>query len=152
MRCRTPVHVGAISLGLWIAMSTPGASAVSWRCRAQPVERCFKHHGRLSSQNGIALKIWLVGTTRVMSIENDLEEIPPAVSKYLEMTSPDHSYIFGDFDICPLAPDEPGHMRQACVTGANRLVVQSLAGARPAFKLLSTWAADGAEQNKGIRP
>ena len=138
-------------LGLWIAMSTPEAGAASWRCRDRPVQPCFKHHGRLSSQNGIALKLWLIGTTRVVRVENDVEEIPSEVRRYLEMTSPDHSYIFGDFDICPLAPDEPGHMRPVCVTDATRLVVQNLAGSRPAFKLLPTWPSDGRQQDKGIR-
>ena len=34
----------------------------SWQCPVKPAEACFKHHGRLSSQNGIAYKIWLIGT------------------------------------------------------------------------------------------
>ena len=75
MRLRTPVYFGAISLGLWLTTSTEAAGAASWQCRAQAVESCFRHHGRLSSQNGIALKIWLIGTTRVVGLENDVEEL-----------------------------------------------------------------------------
>lgn len=55
------------------------------------------------------------------------------------MTSPDHSYIYGDFDICPLEADRPGHMRRVCVVGAEKLVVKNLRNDRPAFRLLSTW-------------
>lgn len=69
-----------------------------WPCRPQPVDRCFKHHGRLSSQNGVALTIWLIGTTRVVALENDIDLLPAQVRKHLDMTSPDHSYIYGDFD------------------------------------------------------
>jgi hypothetical protein len=42
------------------------------------------------------------------------------------MSSEDHSYIYGDFDICPLAPDIPGSMRSVCISGAEKLVVQNL--------------------------
>lgn len=148
---QTPLRAGVLSLGLWVALSTPGAVAGSWSCRARPVGPCFKHHGRLSSQNGIALRIWLIGTTRVVAVDNDVEEIPAPVRKYLQMTSPDHSYIFGDFDICPLAPDEPGHMSRVCVTDARKLVVQNVSGSKPAFKLLPTWPTAGTQRDKGIR-
>jgi hypothetical protein len=144
MRVRTPLQVGAISLGLWIALSTKG----SWQCHAQPVEPCFKHHGRMSSQNGIALKIWLIGTTRVVSLENDVDELPLPVRKYLEMTSPAHSYIYGDFDICPLEAHKAGHLRRVCVVGAEKLVVQNLEGSRPPFRLLSTWPPGEREGTK----
>jgi len=126
-----------ISLGLWLAFGVQTPSASGWRCTAKPIEPCFKHHGRLSSQNGIALKIWLIGTTRVVGLEGT--DLPPLVEKYLDMTSANHSYIFGDFEICPTEPDSPGVLRRVCVTGAEKLVVQSLVDSRPPFRLLSTW-------------
>jgi hypothetical protein len=95
----------------------------------------------LSSQNGIALTIWLIGTTRVVGLDNEIDELPAQGRKYLDMTSPDHSYIYGDFDVCPVEPDKPGHMRRVCVAGAEKLVIQNLQGSRPAFRLLSTWPA-----------
>src|SRR5688572_27123792 len=103
----------AVSLGLWLAMGTESPGTGGWRCTVPPVEPCFKHHGRLSSQNGIALKIWLIGTTRVVGLEGT--DLPPLVEKYLDMTSPHHSYFYGDFDICPTEPDKPGVLRRACV-------------------------------------
>jgi hypothetical protein len=113
------------------------ATESSWRCSAQPVEPCFKHRGRLSGQNGIARTIWLVGTTRKVNVRN--EEIPSFIEKYLDMTSEDHSYIFGVFEICPVERDVPGHMRAVCVARGEELVVQNLRDARPPFRLLSTW-------------
>jgi len=115
------------------------ANQSSWKCSTQPIEPCVKRHGRLSSQNGIALKIWLIGTTRMVALENDVDDVPTSIAKYLDMTSDDHSYIFGDFDVCPVEPDVPGHIRRACVAGAEKLVVQPLRGSKPAFRLTSTW-------------
>jgi hypothetical protein len=124
-----------------LALSSDAWAHASWPCRPQPVESCFKRHGRLSSQNGTALTIWLIGTKRVVGLENQIDELPPEVRKYLDMTSPEHSYIYGDFDICPVEPDKPGHMRRVCVTGAENLVIRNLQGSRPVFRLLSTWPA-----------
>jgi hypothetical protein len=33
-------------------------------------------------------------------------------------------------------------MRQVCVSGAEKLVVQDVEAARPPFRILSTWPAD----------
>jgi hypothetical protein len=66
-------------------------------------------------------------------------ELPPLLRRYLDMSSADHSYVYGDFEICPLEPDRPGHMRAACVVSAEKLVVQNLRRSRPPFRLLATW-------------
>src|SRR5690349_21355130 len=119
--------------------STPAGVNTGWTCDVKPVEPCVTRHGRLSSQNGIALKLWLIGTKRVLAVENGVEGLPPVAQKYLEMTSPDHSYIYGDFEVCRVQPDRPGHIGFACLAGGKNLVVQPLGGSRPAFRLLSTW-------------
>jgi hypothetical protein len=139
MRWLKSISVGAFLIGLWLAMSTDLVEAAPWLCKSKPVEPCLKHHGRLSSQNGIALKLWLIGTTRMVAVDNDENDLPADVRKYLELTSPDHSYIYGDFDICPLEPDTPGHLRSVCIVGAEKLVVQDVQAAMPPFRLLSTW-------------
>jgi hypothetical protein len=114
------------------------ATAEPWRCPAKPVAPCFKHHGRLSSQNGVALTIWLIGTKRIVALDNGIDNLPAALQKYLDMTSPDHSFIYGDFDICPTGPDVPGHMPRVCVAGAEKLVVQDVRGRRPPFRVTSS--------------
>lgn len=134
---RRRAQLGPIAFGVYLAMSTQNVAGAPWQCVEKPIEACFRHHGRLSSQNGVALMIWLVGTSRIVRVDNELGDLP--FSKYLEMTSPEHGYIYGDFDICPLEPDKPGHMRSVCVIGAERLVVKNGQGLRPAFRLLSTW-------------
>jgi hypothetical protein len=133
--------VAGILIGLMVWLSTGLAAAQSaWTCEGTPVEPCVRRHGRLSSQNGITRKIWIVGTTRMLAVSN--ASVPPVIEKYLEMTSDNHSYIFGDFEICFLEPDVPGHIRSACVTGAEKLVVEPLRRREPPFRLLSTWPAD----------
>ena len=132
--------------GLAVAMSLSAAAAgqgprrepaVKWEpCRTPPVEPCFTHRGRLSAQNGIAHMLWLVGTKRIVAVDGNMPEV---LAKYLDMTSPDHSDIYGDYEICPLELDQPGRMRQACVSSATRLVVQDRARVRPPIRLLATW-------------
>jgi hypothetical protein len=112
-----------------------------WRCLAPPIEPCFTHRGRLSGQNGIAHMIWLIGTKRIVAVYDT--EIPAMLLKYLDMASPDHSDIYGEFEICPLEPDRPGHMRSACVASATRLVVKDRGRSRPSVRLLSTWPKSG---------
>jgi hypothetical protein len=114
--------------------------AASSRNPARPEYPCFKHHGRLTAySNGIAVRLWLIGTTRVVHPEGDLK-LPPDFDKYLDPTPPNsYGNIYGDFEICPLEPDIAGHMRSVRVASAERLVVASAYGPRPPFQVMSTW-------------
>lgn len=139
------VRAGGVALGLWLLMSTAGARAAPWQGPAQPVYPCVKHRGRLTAySNGIAVRIWLVGTTRVVHPTGDLK-LPPDFDKYLDPTPPNsYGNVYGDFEICPLEPDTPGQMRTVRVASAERLVVESAYGQRPSFKVMSTWPPTGA--------
>jgi len=135
-----PKVVFSTLVALLLSVPTIGEGVIAaspWRCRERPVEACFRHRGRLSGQNGIAVQIWLIGTTRRVAVQST--EMPSFVEKYLSMTSEDQSYIYGDFEICPVEPDTPGHMRSVCVSGAENLVVQNRRRNLPPFRLLSTW-------------
>lgn len=109
MLLKRQAHWRQIAPTLLVALSasTVRVSAQPWSCPEKPVEPCFKHPGRLSSQNGRALTVWLIGTTRRVQVANGLERQPAAVGHYLSMTSPDHSYIYGDFEIYGPSADEP---------------------------------------------
>ena len=131
--------LGATLLGVWCATQIVVADPVQWPCPAKPIETCFRHRGRLSSGNGIALTMWLVGTTRRVGVENESATLPAFVRKYLVITSEEHSYIYGDFEICPTEHDVPGRLRHVCVSSAERLVVQPLRKSTPPFRLLPTW-------------
>lgn len=111
-RFRAIVHLGALLAGLLLA-TADGAKTESWQCRARPIEQCFKHHGRLSSQNGTPLILWLIGTKRVVSVDNDFADLPPVIQKYLEMTSVITATSMGT------STSRAGHTRthETCVRG-----------------------------------
>src|SRR5262245_23350955 len=95
---------------LFVALIAPifaGAQTIpGTTCTYPPVEPCAIRHGRFSTQNGITRTIWLVGTRRRLDVTNEISDfLPTAALKYTEMTSPDHSYIFGDFTFCPVEPE-----------------------------------------------
>jgi hypothetical protein len=109
-------------------------------CPRLPVEPCATRRGRYSTQNGTTQTIWLIGTNRLLNVNNEQDNfLPPSVVKYTDMTSDNHSYIFGDFEICPIEPDNPGHMRSVCVADAKNLVVQNLMNLWPPFRVRETW-------------
>jgi hypothetical protein len=65
------IAVVIVAIGCVLAQS---AASSGWRCDATPIEPCFTHHGRITSQNGIASKIWLIGTTWAVGL--DRTELP----------------------------------------------------------------------------
>ena len=145
------MHIGVIAGSVLLSSlvcvaAVPAPTQVTpWKCDAEPIEPCVKRRGRLSSQNGIALKLWLIGTTRMVVVGNGIDGLPRSLWKYLELTSPSHSYIFGDFDVCMVEPQRPGHIGRACLAGGTNLVVKPHRDGRPAFRLLSTWPAQHRE-------
>lgn len=123
---------------LWLALSTTGTA--SSQTAATPAFPCFKHHGRLASYSSgsPSLRIWLIGTKRVVGLEDST--IPPAIEPFLSATSPAYSFIYGDFELCPIGPDKPGQMRRVRMVRAENLVVENAQGLPlPPFRLLSTW-------------
>jgi hypothetical protein len=115
--------------------------AASSQNQARPEYPCFKHHGRLTAySSGIILRLWLIGTKREVLPDGELK-LPPVAEKYMEYTSPNYSVIYGDFEICPLEPDTPVAARRVRVVSAEKLVVESVNGLWPPFKVMSTWPA-----------
>ena len=114
-------------------------AAASTQNQALPEYPCFKHHGRLMAySSGIIMRLWLIGTKRHVLPEGDLK-LPSDVEKYFEVTSPNRSVIYGDFELCPLEPDTPGAARRVRVASAEKLVVENVNGLWPPFKVMSTW-------------
>jgi hypothetical protein len=106
------------------------------------VAACEHRHGRLTSQNGIALILWPIGTDRLFAVDNGN---PAFLDRWLEMTGPDHSKIYGDFDYCRIWPDTPGAMGRVCVVGMEKLVVAPDRDNRAPFRLLKTWPRDSSK-------
>lgn len=121
---------------LVVALSLAGSTSQSFADTTYP---CFTHRGRLSQGNGPRV-IWLVGTKRIVAVEDAL---PPPLEKliapYLTITSDEQSQIYGSFELCPVGPDSPGHRRYVRVKSAEQLVAVNVRGLRPPKKLTSTW-------------
>ena len=152
MHLRPVAGLSVLGLGLWLSSSPAVAEQPSWKCPAQAIEPCVKRHGRLSSQNGIALRIWLVGTTRMVALANDVEDLPRFAPKV-----PGHDVARSQLHLRGLRHLSDGSRsawvsRRVCVAGAEKLVVQPLRGSRPAFRLLSTGPADGGRQTDKKTP
>lgn len=133
---------GVIALALWLATIALGVA------QSSPAYPCFRHHGRLWSANGIAHRIWLIGTKRIVSVDEDFE-LPAGANKYLEITSPESSFIYGDFELCPLGPDLPGQMRHVRLVGAEKLVIRSVNNSQPPFRIAATWSQTNGNAKRG---
>jgi hypothetical protein len=88
--------------------------------KAEPA--CYRVHGRLFAANGTpSLRIWPVGTRRMLGVHDDAnpEALPPELrgdrAPSMGATAADRVEVYGDFTVCPLTRDRPGHMRMVTV-------------------------------------
>jgi hypothetical protein len=96
---------------------------------------CYRTHGRIRIGNGRpAYRLWTIGTKRILgiyngpsvyhdrlSLDNENPEFPANVEKI--WTPRLGVPLYGDFEVCPLAPEHPGAMRPVCVESARNLFV-----------------------------
>ena len=106
---------------------------------------CYWTRGRIREDNGTpAYRMWKVGTNRLLgiysgpstyndplSLDNENPEFPANVEKI--WTSRLGADLYGDFEVCPLAPEHPGAMRPVCVESAKNLFVDRSAQCRTGF-------------------
>jgi hypothetical protein len=88
-------------------------------------QRCFWVSGRLSTYNGSpTFRIWPRGTKRLLGVTlpedaaADVAVLPPAVEREKPSFSRD---LWGEFRVCPLTADRPGHMRMVTLADGRRL-------------------------------
>ena len=101
----------------------------------QNASECYWTHGRITIGNGTpAYRLWKIGTQRILgiysgpstfhdplSLDNEDPDFPANVEK---IWSPRvYRPLYGDFEVCPLAPERPGAMRPVCVESAKNLFV-----------------------------
>ena len=91
-------------------------------CRSDPdvVGACFSVYGRLSLWNGApTARIWRIGTKRILGIDDGFPP-PKSLASRLDFGT----QAYGDFLVCPLTPNKPGHMQRVCVESARKLRFQ----------------------------
>jgi hypothetical protein len=88
-------------------------------CKSDPdiVDACFTVHGRLRAGNGTpTLRIWRVGTKRILGVHDDIIPENLAVGWDVE--------AYGDYLVCPFTKQRPGEMQMVCVESAQHVVPQ----------------------------
>ncbi len=128
------IKTATVALVALLLATGSGARATEPSCADSParVAACFTVHGRLTYSTGIPnYRIWIVGTKRILGVHGaaghpwDENQLPDAVERWMsegDGDGPPHSRAaFGDFVVCPLAPDEPKVMRRVCVASASKL-------------------------------
>jgi hypothetical protein len=118
-----------------IAGSPQDAKKRKIACKtAENAKTCYWTHGRLSLYNGgnPNLRLWKIGTHRLLgiysgaeagpfndgSVDEDDVELPVNLMKH-DFTK---ASVFGDFEVCPLAPEKEGYMQPACIECAKNVV------------------------------
>ncbi len=93
-------------------------------CKGSPevVAACYVVHGRLSDWNGNpTLRIWPVGTKRMLGVREGYS-LPANISGCVGWGK--HQNLYANFLVCPLAPEQAGHMRPVCVESAEAVVLE----------------------------
>lgn len=102
---------------------------------AQNASECYWTHGRITIGNGTpAYRLWKIGTKRLLgiysgpstyhdplSLDNEDPDFPANVEKI--WTPRLGVPLYGDFEVCPLAPERAGFMRPVCVESAKNLFI-----------------------------
>lgn len=95
-----------------------------------PPMLCRTVHGRLFASNGNpAVRIWVVGTKRILGIDADedlsLDQLPANVrGLWLPTGNLFNASVYGDFRVCARKPQRPGVMQMVVVTHASRLYLE----------------------------
>lgn len=116
--------------------------AVNQSCKAGTEDASILHiHGRLSVYNGgyPNLRLWQIGTHHLFGIYSDPTDLqcirggacggdadtklPSNLEALMDLPNPLFEWsIYGDFEIRPLEPFQPGHMQAACIVNAHNIV------------------------------
>ena len=113
-------------MSLLLAIVLTAAGPATTIAPRRPAGPCQWIEGRLTVGNGTpAYRIWPRGTRRLLGVTNarfDAEAgdvIPANAALYLRENRTDR--LWGQFLVCPLAPERAGRMRPVRVAAARRL-------------------------------
>lgn len=95
-------------------------------CKGNPdlCGECKTIRGRLSVYNGTpSLRIWIVGTNRLLGIVPSESEIMP--DKLLDIFKQNPAArVFADFDVCPLSVQREGYMQSVCIESFSNIRIE----------------------------
>lgn len=118
---------------LW-AGGTPQRPERKILCKTPAIAAsCYWTHGRLAVYNGGPpnIRLWKIGTKRILGIvsgpnynEEEEEENGPELPRNVYRVLNPSTWIFADFEVCPLEPEKPGVMQHVCIEAAKNIVVK----------------------------
>jgi hypothetical protein len=91
-------------------------------CASDPglIGACRVVHGRLSIYNGgPSTRIWVVGSKRMLGVPSEV--VPQSVWRGSTIDND----AFGDFRVCPLERQKPGHMQFVCIDSARNVIFRT---------------------------
>lgn len=105
------------------------AQDAACRLSARRVGECYTVHGRLYFvPESPEIRLWRIGTHRVLGIlapdGSDQNALSEAMLERLWGGGDRPGRIYGEFEVCPLSPDQPGRMQMACLASATRMFVE----------------------------
>lgn len=133
-----------IPMRMWLAIATLFVALPAWSssaytrkyvCKTPKVaQSCYWTHGQLKFWEGTpSLRLWKVGTTRILGIysgpetypgdlngDNEHPELPANIQAKLK---PLDNQIYADFEVCPLELERPKKIQAACIEAAKNIVV-----------------------------
>lgn len=120
-------HTTAILLLTSLAFVTAVWAKELCEDKSQFVDSCFSIHGRLFVSNGTpGVRIWKVGTKRVLGVVNDSDtedrNLPAEIAKII--TTDVH--VYGDFEVCPLTKPKPKEMQMVCLMSGKNLTIRKI--------------------------
>jgi len=86
------------------------------------VDECYATRGRLQAEKEKpSVRIWKVGTKRVLGVVNEnLENLPAKVREEFSFGV----WVFADYKVCPLTKDKPGRMQMVCVESMTNIRIE----------------------------
>jgi hypothetical protein len=91
-------------------------------CRRNPqvVDKCRTIHGRVFVANGTpSMRIWIVGTKRILGVlPSEKEIVPDLIKQHVSF----ETRVYGDFEVCPFTREKAGEMQDVCIESASSLV------------------------------
>ncbi len=109
---------------IFLAANAFGEPPVKCKGNHDVVGECKTIHGRLSVYNGTpSLRIWVVGTKRLLGVVPSESEIMP--DKLLNIFKQNiAARVFADFEVCPFSIEKEGHMQSVCIESFSNVRVE----------------------------
>ncbi len=104
----------------WLCLCTGSTLAQKADDESSWSGKCFAFHGRFAVYTGDSQQtLWPVGTHRLLRHEYGTEPLLKLLGN--DIRTLDDYFIFGDFIVCPLEKEIPGHIRSVYIKSARNL-------------------------------